>query len=463
MLKFILNNELVQTELPPGMTLLDFIRYHQDLKGTKIGCREGDCGACSVLVGEEKDGKMEYKSITSCVTPIGNVAGKHVVTVEGLNMDDLSPVQGAMVQESGTQCGFCTVGFVVSFTALCFSHQPISYADVISGIDGNICRCTGYKSIERAAERIHSNLQNRDLNNPVRWLVEHNYIPSYFSEIQERLNNLKTDEVAKGNVTVGGGTDLYVQKHEEMEDESIYFISKDSEYKGIKVENGICTIGSATTATELMDSKELQTVFPNLYKHLKLVSSTPIRNIGTIAGNFVNASPIGDLTAFFIALNSSITLAKTDRNERTILLRDVYKGYKILDKEKEEIIASVSFPVNDFKFNFEKVSKRTYLDIASVNSAISIKENNGVIEEIHVSAGGVGPTPLHLTKTCDFLKGKEINKSTIEQAVEVIQTEVAPISDARGTEEYKRLLLKQLFFAHFVELYPETFKEEVLV
>ena len=463
MLKFILNDELIQTDLPTGMTLLDFIRYHQELKGTKIGCREGDCGACSVLVGEEKDGKMEYKSITSCVTPLGNVSGKHVVTVEGLNMTDLTPVQDAMVQESGTQCGFCTVGFVVSFTALCFSNQPISYEDVISGIDGNICRCTGYKSIERAAERIHQNIQNRDLNNPVNWLVEHNYIPAYFSEIQNRLKNLNLSEVPKGHVTVGGGTDLYVQKHEEMEDESIYFISKDSEYKGIKIENGICTIGSATTATELMDSESLQLVFPNLYKHLKLVSSTPIRNIGTVAGNFVNASPIGDLTAFFIALNSSITLAKPDGKERTILLKDLYKGYKTLDKEKEEIITVISFPVNNSKFNFEKVSKRTYLDIASVNSAISIIEKNGMIDEIHASAGGVGPTPLYLTKTCEYLQGKEISKANIEGALEIIQGEIAPISDARGTEEYKRLLLRQLFFAHFVELYPETFKEEVLV
>lgn len=463
MLKFILNDELIQTDLPTGMTLLDFIRYHQELKGTKIGCREGDCGACSVLVGEEIDGKMEYKSITSCVTPLGNIAGKHVVTVEGLNMTDLTPVQDAMVQESGTQCGFCTVGFVVSFTALCFSDQPISYEDVISGIDGNICRCTGYKSIERAAKRIHQNLQNRDLNNPVNWLVEHNYIPAYFSEIQNRLKNLHLTEVPKGYVTVGGGTDLYVQKHEEMEDESIYFISKDSEYKGIKIENGICTIGSATTATELMDSAALQSVFPNLYKHLKLVSSTPIRNIGTVAGNFVNASPIGDLTAFFIALNSSITLTKPDGKERTILLKDLYKGYKTLDKEKEEIITVISFPVNNSKFNFEKVSKRTYLDIASVNSAISITENNGVITEVHASAGGVGPTPLYLTKTCEYLQGKAISKANIEGALEIIQGEIAPISDARGTEEYKRLLLRQLFFAHFVELYPETFKEEVLV
>lgn len=460
MLKFILNDKTISTNVSQGMTLLDFIRYEKSLTGTKIGCREGDCGACTVLLGELRNGKMEYKSLTSCITPLGNAAGKHVVSIEGLNMVDLSPVQQAMVDESGTQCGFCTVGFVVSFSAICLSNEPISYEDVISGIDGNICRCTGYKSIERAAEIIYNNLKNKDLNSPVSWLVRNQFIPAYFESIPERIKELHNSAQEKGAVFVAGGTDLYVQKHDEMEEASISLVADEAGLKGISIENGICSIGGATTASELMNSDELKSVFPNLYKHLKLVSSTQIRNIGTLAGNLVNASPIGDLTAFFMALNSTVVLKKANI-ERAVLLKDFYKGYKVLDKLPDEMIVKIQFPITDGRFNFEKVSKRTCLDIASVNTAISIKTENKIIIEAFLSAGGVGPTPKYLEQTVKYLKGKIVSMGTIMEAVEILQKEISPISDARGTEDYKRLLLSQLFFAHFVELFPETFKNEV--
>ena len=465
MVSFILNDKLISTDSPQGMTLLDFVRYEKNLVGTKIGCREGDCGACTVLIGELNDGKMEYKSVTSCITPLGNVSGKHVVSIEGLNMIELTPVQQAMVDEAGTQCGFCTVGFVVSFSGLCLSNKVISYEDVISGIDGNICRCTGYKSIERAAERIYNNLKNKDLNNPVKWLVEQKFIPEYFASIPERIKNIESsNELMQSKIIVGGGTDLYVQKHDEMEDSEINFISNTKEFKGINIDGNVCTIGSASTVSELMESIELKALFPNLRKHLKLISSTQIRNIGTLAGNFINASPIGDLTVFFIALKSSITFKNKANVERTILLKDLYQGYKKLDKNEDEYISYLQFTIPDSSthFNFEKVSKRTHLDIASVNTAVSIKIEANIICEINLSAGGVGPIPLYLKNTCEFLKRKELVMKNITAAIEIMQKEIAPISDARGTEEYKRLLLRQLFFAHFLELFPATFNQEIL-
>jgi xanthine dehydrogenase small subunit len=157
MRSFILNDEHINSDLPSGTLLLDFIRYHKRLTGTKIGCREGDCGACTVLIGDLVHGQMKYQNVTSCLTPIGNVYGKHVVSVEGLNMEDITPVQQYMIEESGTQCGFCTVGFVVSLSGYCLSNSSPNYQSGIASIDGNICRCTGYKSLERAAA-IHSQL-----------------------------------------------------------------------------------------------------------------------------------------------------------------------------------------------------------------------------------------------------------------------------------------------------------------
>src|SRR5687767_1373481 len=156
MIQFILNNENIVTELHPGTTVLDFVRYHRNLKGTKIGCREGDCGACTVLIGELKDKSVRYRTMTSCLMPLANAEGKHVVTIEGVNPADgsLTPVQQALIDESGTQCGFCTVGFVMSLTGYCIDENPKTADMAISSVDGNICRCTGYKSIERAAERV---------------------------------------------------------------------------------------------------------------------------------------------------------------------------------------------------------------------------------------------------------------------------------------------------------------------
>ena len=151
---FILNNEDIDTHLPAGTTVLDFVRYHKNLKGTKIGCREGDCGACTILVGEPKDGKVRYRTMTSCLMPLANASGKHIVTIEGVNPSDgsLTPVQQTMVDASGTQCGFCTVGFVMSLTGFCIDDVAKTPDMAVSAIDGNICRCTGYQNIVWAVQ-----------------------------------------------------------------------------------------------------------------------------------------------------------------------------------------------------------------------------------------------------------------------------------------------------------------------
>ena len=162
MVRFILNNKLVSTDLPAGSLLVDFIRYESNLKGTKIGCREGDCGACVVLVGEIKDGQLSYQSLTSCLTPLANIHAKHVVTVEGINVEAANPIQQAMIDESATQCGFCTPGFVMSFAGFCLGRNNASYQNAIAAVDGNICRCTGYKSIERAAKKVTQLVCHRD-------------------------------------------------------------------------------------------------------------------------------------------------------------------------------------------------------------------------------------------------------------------------------------------------------------
>ncbi len=466
MIEFILNDKKIATDKPTGSLLLDFVRTDKALMGTKIGCREGDCGACTVLIGDLANGQMQYKQVTSCLTPIGNVQSKHVVTIEGLNMENLSPVQKSMVDEQGTQCGFCTVGFVVSLTGFCLLNTKPTYKEAIAAIDGNICRCTGYKSIERAAKHIATSLANKNTHETVNWLIAEKFIPSYFSNVPSLINEIFPQEQVQSTSTVliGGGTDLYVQNHLELVDTEAIFTINSPELRFITFKNGICNLGGGTTVTDLVESEELKSYFPNLKEYIKLVSSSPIRNISTIAGNFVNASPIGDFTAFFLALHAKITLADKDNN-RTVFLKDFYKGYKELDKSAEEVITKISFelPDDNSYFNLEKVSKRIHLDIASVNTAALITTSNGVITQVHISAGGVGPIPTYLKNTCDYLKGKALTTLTLKEASGVLQKEIAPISDVRGTADYKRLLMRQLFYAHFIKLFPAQITLEGLI
>ena len=476
MIQFILNDKEICTDLPKGKLLLDLIRYHKNLMGTKIGCREGDCGACTVLIGEIINSQLRYRAVTSCLTALGNVQGKHVVTVEGLNhevsgqvLGVLNPVQQAMYNEGATQCGFCTPGFIVSFAGFCLSDGDKSYENAIASIDGNICRCTGYKSIQRAAKNI-ADLMKKNKGDIIEYVTSNSILPKYFTGIKKRLleQHSKTNGIENqdGDLKkfLGGGTDLYVQQHEKMEHSEIDFLFNKQELNGISKEGNKCIIGASVTVTDLMESKIIKDSFPDFKKVSKLVSSTPIRNIATIAGNFVNASPIGDFTILFLVLNARLILSN-GISKREIALREFYKGYKQLDKKEDEFIEQIWFEIPGKKdlFNFEKVSKRTHLDIASVNSAINIKADGKMILNAGLSAGGVGPVPLYLSKTSAFLNEKEITEDLIVEAIEIAQSEISPISDTRGSEEYKRLLLSQLIKAHFITLFPKLELKKLFV
>jgi xanthine dehydrogenase small subunit len=466
MITFILNNQLVSSENPTGSSLVDFIRYDMNLSGTKVGCREGDCGACTVLEGTLKNGKVLYKSIVSCLTPLINVNGKHIVTIEGINLENLTPVQEAMVNHSASQCGFCTPGFVMSFTAYSLSDELSTREKAIASVSGNICRCTGYKSIEKAADAITNLLKNINTANPVDWLVKNRFLPGYFLSIPKRLSDIEEYKYRSiaNDIRVSGGTDLLVQKAEELNDVNINTFADREDLRGIKVEIGRCIIGAATTTSEIELSSLINDRIPELSKYMRLVASKPIRNMGTVGGNIVNASPIGDMSIIFLALNAALILYGPT-GESTVPLKDFFVGYKKLKIREDEFLKKIVFslPQKGVLFNFEKVSKRTHLDIASVNSAIQIISDDHTIKECYLSAGGVSPIPLFLTKTCNFLKGKIVSNDIILQANVIMQKEITPISDVRGSKEYKGLLIRQLFFAHFIKLFPESLDLNILL
>lgn len=460
MITFILNNEKVSTASPAGSSLLDFIRYEMGLTGTKSGCREGDCGACTVLMGTPENGSVNYKSIVSCLTPLTNVHGRHIVTIEGINTGFLTPVQKALADNSATQCGFCTPGIVMSLSAAGLSRAETTLESTIASLSGNICRCTGYKSIVRAAEEIARVMKEKDTADPVGWLVANGHLPGYFLSIPERLEVIEKneDEAKTFGLKTAGATDLMVQKPDEMGESVILPLQARRELNGITVMEGRCIIGASVTMSEIGYHPEIRKYIPELGEYMKLIASEQIRNMATVAGNIANASPIGDMTIMLLALDAELAIEGGGK-QRIVPLKEFFIAYKKTDLADNEHIRNISFDISPEPalFNFEKVSRRTHLDIASVNSAILIMMDGQTIGECHLSAGGVSPVPLCLNRTCEFLKGREVTDETILQAVSVMKEEISPISDVRGSAGYKTLLLRQLIIAHFMKLFPDRF------
>ncbi len=460
MIQFILNNQKVLVDpKKSGMAFLDFLRKDKKLKGMKLVCKEGECGACTVLVGELKEDQVIYQSMTACIMPLANAHRKHIVTIEGINMDGLNKVQEEMVLQNGTQCGFCTPGFVVSMTGALLTGEVVSQENMIKNMDGNICRCTGYHSIMRASENIVTDIGGKAKS--INTLIKKRYLPEYFKTIKKQLKSIATERDSSGilkrkeGIRLGGGTDLYVQKPNELYEAEPNHMYDKSSLNQIKIVGKEFRFGASVTMGDLYRSKEFNQSVPGQEEFFKLLSSTQIRNMATIGGNLMNASPIGDFTIFLLGLDAKIILANGAK-KRKIFLKDFYLDYKKMDFKKGEYLKEIHFTIpqkeNNF-FSFEKVSLRKYLDIAGVNSACQITlDDQNKIKEAHISAGGVGPIPWYLKKTRKFLIGKPFNKTTIDKTLDVINKEITPISDARGTADYKRLLLRQLFLAHCLKI-----------
>lgn len=459
----IVNDREVSSRLSGGMALLDFLRRERHLSGVKEGCREGDCGACTVLLGESDGTRVRYRALVSCLLPLAEAEGRHVVTVEGLNGAELGPVQQAIVEQNASQCGFCTPGLVVALSAFLLESPTLDMDEAIEALEGNLCRCTGYAAIRRAVAavlpRFAGVLPAPAERLPV--LVEAGVVPAYFLDIPQRLAGMpESSRPARGRMREGelvaGGTDLFVQRPEQLADSRLQLLSRCEGLAGIEAdEDGCVRIGAATPLEKMRVSPLLAEMLPDLRGFLTLVSALSIRNRATIGGNIVNASPIGDLTVMLLALGAELEL-DDGRHSRVMALHDFFLGYKKLALRRGEWLTAVRFapPPKGVHFLFEKVSKRTWLDIASVNSAACLQLRDGRIVQARLAAGGVAPIPLLLAATGRFLEGKEPTGDTLRGAMAVAAGEISPISDVRGTAGYKKRLLNRLLAAHLLTLAP---------
>lgn len=467
---FILNQTKVETSLHPAITVLDFLRKEEHLTGTKEGCREGDCGACTILVGSLDNNEINYRNVNSCLMPIAQAEGKHIVTIEGLNSSTLSPIQQAFVDEGGTQCGFCTPGFIVSLTGYLLSNDNYNFDDAIDSIAGNVCRCTGHTTIKRAAnailEKVYSEIKEGE--DQLAELSRIGIIPKYFKDVPKMISKIKkkttqTEFDRQPDFLIAGGTDLFVQREADLLKSNVKFAVSGNEKNKIWIENNQCFIDAQASVSDFGESAIILKYFPEMKNFIRLFGSLPIRNRATIGGNIINASPIGDMTSILLVLNSNLYL-QSGIGIRQVFLKDFFQGYKTFDKTAEEILTKISFDIpkpNTF-FNFEKVSKRIHLDIASVNTAMLLKVDNEIITHANVSAGGVAPIPLYLNEMRKTLLGKKITAEYIFEAIKVGLNEISPITDVRGSAEYKKLLLRQLLLSHFHKFFPELVESELL-
>jgi xanthine dehydrogenase small subunit len=459
---FYLNNREVQATASPGTLVLDYLRHEQRLIGTKEGCKEGDCGACTVLIGELTDDKVCYKPITSCLMPVGELHGKHLVTIEGLNMPQLTPVQQAIVDEGGTQCGFCTPGIVVSLTGYLMQENARIDGDGIKyALSGHLCRCTGYRSLKNSVTHLAKSIGKQ--TGPAA-LIAQGILPDYFSDILQKLRKIpqqiETNGAFATATAIAGGTDIYVQKGEELPEARVNLLNLYPEMKNIyRHGDGFLHVGALTTFEDFATHPAVLKIIPAIQDYMFLIASWQIRNRATLGGNLINASPIGDMTILLLALQSILVLKKGEI-ERKVPITAFYHGYKQMDRQPGEMLTKILVPIPraNAKIDFEKVSKRKCLDIASVNSALKIRCDNDFIKEIGLAVGGVAPVPLFLRETCRFLLGKKVSVATVLEGLSVAQQEISPISDVRGSSEYKRLLTRQLMIAHFARLFPKRIR-----
>lgn len=470
------------------LTLSDFLRKRLRLVGTKIVCSEGDCGSCTVLVGSVVETEFEYRSIDSCIRFMFQLDGVHVVTVEGLATDAsmqrsnagtcLNEVQQAMIECHGSQCGFCTPGFVVSMTGLLQEKDELSVEEWRNGLTGNLCRCTGYspiiaaglesqrQEIQKLSELYPSNAMIQVLAeaklDPVEVRDERGRKVFCPSDLNTALKLLAENPEAK---IVAGGTDVGVQFNKGYCNSLTWIdLNRISELAEVTVAGGLIKAGARTSWYQL--HKVASEFVPEFEKIVAVFGSPQIRHVGTLGGNIINASPIADSLPLLFVCDAQLTLM-SESGKRTVDINDFYKGYKEYDLHSNELLTQIEFqlPIERGQLRLYKISRRKDLDISTFTGAIWIETEgteNGTVNcgaticNARIAYGAVGPTVLRLPKTEAFLKGKPMTEQTMVAAGEIAVSEITPLSDVRGSDDYRFNLARNVLVKFFRQAQSAT-------
>ena len=469
MIQFLLNQELrSEHALDPNLTVLNYLREHLGKSGTKEGCASGDCGACTVVVGElHTDGQgteqIRYRSLNSCLTFVSSLHGKQLISVEDLkHQGQLHSVQQAMVECHGSQCGFCTPGFVMSLFALQKNSDAPDSQKAHEALAGNLCRCTGYRPILAAAEQACCNkpqdqFDSRQADTITRLKA---IAPTQTGELNSGdkrcLVPLTVADLADlydaypQARLLAGGTDLALevtQFHRTLP--VMIYVGNIEEMKRIESFDDRLEIGAATSLSDCYSA--LNHEYPDFGELLHRFASLQIRNQGTLGGNIGNASPIGDSPPLLIALGAQIVLCKGN-TRRTLALEDYFIDYRVTARQDSEFIEKIIVPKGVPLFRAYKVSKRLDDDISAVCAAFNLKMTNGVIDDARVAFGGMAATPKR-AKNCEaVLNGATWNSATVEKACAALAEDFTPLSDFRASKEYRLLSAQNLLRKYFIEL-----------
>jgi len=448
--------------------LADYLRTDLNLVGTKIVCSEGDCGACTVISGRVNGKSLKYDIINSCISYVYQMDCCHIITVEGLKANgNLNPVQTELAENHGTQCGFCTPGFSVAMTNITSGKKSWNKKDIVDGLIGNLCRCTGYQSIIKSgmnlkqgslkelSELYPSKTIIKEFNalkgNPVNLeasIDNENYRFFHPEDLKSALEFKSKNPDAQ---IIAGGTDLGVLSNKGIiNPKNIMSLSSVSDLDGIEQTKSHIVIGANTTWTSVENFTKEH--LPEFYKIVKLLGSPQIKNIATIGGNIINASPIADSLPFLFITDAELELQNSG-GTRKVKISEFYKSYKKMDILPDELLTKVIIPVpgKDYKLKLYKVSKRKDLDIASFTAGIMMKLGGKNINDVRLSYGGVGPIVYRLYNTEKYLKGKTFNLETLKEAGNIAVDEISPISDVRGSKKFRNLLAKNILFKYFYD------------
>ena len=463
-LRFLRRGQVVTLNgVETNRTLLDLLRDDLHCTGTKEGCGEGDCGACTVVVGQEVEGALELRAINSCIRLAHSIDGMALWTVEDLAQarqstgSNLHPAQQAMVQCHGSQCGFCTPGFVMSLFAL-YEHkagQTITRADAQGALSGNLCRCTGYRPILDAAQAMQTlppvHVDNQAVLTGLRQMAPAQeaqgsyHSPTTLTQLLELRARYPDAQLVAGCTDVG----LWVTK-QHMQFPRIIDTTRVAELRRIETYAHHLAIGAAVTLTDAFAA--LVADRPQLASFAHRFAGLPVRNSGTLGGNVANGSPIGDSMPVLIALGANVVLM-SNRGHRELRLEDLYTGYRQNVMAKDEVLAWVKVPlrVSAEWFRVYKISKRFEDDISAVCLAVNLHLEHGVVVHASIGVGGVAATPVRAAKTQAALLGKPWSQSVVQEAMNVLRTEFSPISDMRASAAYRTQVLGNLLQRFWLE------------
>ncbi len=462
--QFIFENKLIELDNPdPNQTLLNFIREKLKKTGTKEGCAEGGCGACTVVLGEMENKKIKYKAVNACISFTPILHGKQLIVVENLVSKNGSyhPVQEAIVKYHASQCGFCTPGFVMSIFAMYKNKNNKDEDNIKEAISGNLCRCTGYRPIIDAAKSLKKQTKSDEFDrnnlkvikllkkiNNKNIIIKHKN-KKYFAP--KTINELrKTIQKNPNPNFLSGGTDLSLmvtKSRQEIKD--IISLNNIKELNFIKIINNEINIGATTPLIKV--EKFISKYYPDFHNILRRYGSVQIRNVGTIGGNIATASPIGDTLPLLLSLNSRI-LIQTKKKNKEIFLKDFFTGYRKTRLKKGEFIKSIIIPIyKNHKFKAYKISKRFDDDISSVCASFNFKIKNQKIEDAIIAFGGMSEIPKRAAKCEKFLINSKFSVDIFEKAKNILKQDFHPIDDMRASKKYRLEVAENLLLKFFLE------------